>query len=85
MSVATAAAVDVFDGDLVSVSTDRGSITVPVAITPMVDHVVWLPLTSYGCRVHEQLGASPGDVVRIGPAAEPVGVVADERGKGGAE
>ena len=84
MSAVTAAAVDVFDGDLVSVSTDRGSITVPVAITEMVDHVVWLPLASRGCRVHDQLGASPGDVVRIGPAAEPVGATSDERGKGGA-
>jgi NADH-quinone oxidoreductase subunit G len=65
----TAAAADVFDGDLVTVSTDRGSITLPVAITEMVDHVVWLPLASRGCRVHEQLGASPGDTVRVAPGA----------------
>lgn len=84
MSAVTAAAVDVFDGDLVSVSTDRGAITVPVAITEMVDHVVWLPLASRDCRVHEKLGASPGDVVRIGPPAEPLGVTSDVRGKGGA-
>ncbi|WP_425955095.1 NADH-quinone oxidoreductase subunit G [Xylanimonas sp. McL0601] len=65
MSAATAAAVDVFDGDDVTVSTDRGSVTLPVRVTAMVDHVVWLPLASKGCRVHDQLGASPGDVVRI--------------------
>ncbi|MFD6175582.1 MULTISPECIES: NADH-quinone oxidoreductase subunit G [unclassified Isoptericola] len=85
MSAATAAAVDVYDGDRVTVATDRGSLTVPVAITEMVDHVVWLPLASRGCRVHDTLGAAPGDLVRIGPPAEPVGAGApagstDEQG-----
>jgi len=85
MSAATAAAVDVYDGDRVTVATDRGSLTVPVAITEMVDHVVWLPLASRGCRVHDTLGAVPGDLVRIGPPAEPVGagapaVSTDEQG-----
>jgi NADH-quinone oxidoreductase subunit G len=75
MSAVTAAAADVFDGDLVTVSTDRGTITLPVAITEMVDHVVWLPLASRGCRVHAQLGASPGDVVRVAPAAGDAVVV----------
>ncbi|MFE6969064.1 NADH-quinone oxidoreductase subunit G [Isoptericola sp. NPDC057653] len=85
MSAATAAAVDVYDGDRVTVATDRGSLTVPVAITEMVDHVVWLPLASRGSRVHDTLGAVPGDLVRIGPPAEPVGAGApagstDEQG-----
>ncbi|GAA1716118.1 NADH-quinone oxidoreductase subunit G [Isoptericola hypogeus] len=74
MSAATAAAVDVYDGDDVTVSTDRGELTVPVAITEMVDHVVWLPLASRGCRVHEVLGAGSGDLVRIAaPVVQPVG------------
>ncbi|PRZ09694.1 NADH dehydrogenase subunit G [Isoptericola sp. CG 20/1183] len=68
VSAVTAAGFDVFDGDLVTVSTDRGSITVPVAITEMVDHVVWLPTASRGCRVHDDLGAGPGAPVRIAPA-----------------
>jgi NADH-quinone oxidoreductase subunit G len=72
MSAVTAAAADVFDGDLVTVSTDRGAITLPVAITEMVDHVVWLPLASRGCRVHAQLGAAPGDVVHVAPASDVV-------------
>ncbi|MCA5895045.1 NADH-quinone oxidoreductase subunit G [Isoptericola sp. NEAU-Y5] len=81
MSAATAASVDVYDGDHVAVSTERGTITVPVAITEMVDHVVWLPLASRGCRVHEELGAVPGDLVRISPpspvgAAGPLGTTA---------
>lgn len=68
MSAATAAAADVYDGDQVTVATDRGAITVPVAITEMVDHVVWLPLASRGCRVHDTLGAVPGDLVRVSQA-----------------
>ena len=31
------------DGDKVTVATDRGSVTVPVEVVPMADHVVWLP------------------------------------------
>lgn len=88
MSAATAAAVDVYDGDRVTVATDRGAVTVPVAITEMVDHVVWLPLASRGCRVHDALGAAPGDLVRIGaPEAVAAGGVpgsTDEKAQGGA-
>ena len=43
MSAATAAEAAVADGDKVTVATDRGSVTVPVDIVPMADHVVWLP------------------------------------------
>jgi NADH-quinone oxidoreductase subunit G len=49
----------------VRVSTDRGAITLPVVVTDMVDHVVWLPLRSPGSSVHATLGALPGDVVRL--------------------
>ncbi|GAA1975364.1 NADH-quinone oxidoreductase subunit G [Isoptericola halotolerans] len=72
VSAVTAAGFDVFDGDLVTVSTDRGAITVPVAITEMVDHVVWLPTASRGCRIHDDLGARPGEPVRIAPAEKGV-------------
>lgn len=68
MSATTAAAVDVFDGELVRVGTDRGAITLPVVVTDMVDHVVWLPLRSAGSQVHATLGAVPGDVVTLAPA-----------------
>ncbi len=43
MSPATAAEAGVADGDKVTVATDRGAVTVPVAVVPMADHVVWLP------------------------------------------
>jgi NADH-quinone oxidoreductase subunit G len=69
LSATTAAAADLFEGDLVRVSTDRGSIELPVVITDMVEHVVWLPLGSEGSRVHRDLGAAPGALVRIEPAS----------------
>ncbi|WP_454041347.1 NADH-quinone oxidoreductase subunit G [Cellulosimicrobium sp. Marseille-Q8652] len=74
MSATTAAAVDVFDGELVRVGTDRGAITLPVVVTDMVDHVVWLPLRSAGSQVHATLGAVPGDVVTLAPAEASVDV-----------
>ena len=43
MSPATAAEAGAADGDKVTVATDRGSVTVPVEVVPMADHVVWLP------------------------------------------
>jgi NADH-quinone oxidoreductase subunit G len=43
----------------------------------MVDGVVWLPLNSAGCRVHDTLGAVAGDLVTVtphvsGPQVTPV-------------
>ena len=43
MSPVTAAEAGAADGDKVTVATDRGSVTVPVEVVPMADHVVWLP------------------------------------------
>jgi NADH-quinone oxidoreductase subunit G len=43
ISAATAAEAGAADGDKVTVATDRGSVTVPVEVAPMADHVVWLP------------------------------------------
>jgi NADH-quinone oxidoreductase subunit G len=43
MSAATAAEAGIADGDKVPVATGRGSVTVPVEVVPMADHVVWLP------------------------------------------
>jgi NADH-quinone oxidoreductase subunit G len=45
LSAATAAEAGVADGDKVTVATDRGSVTVPLEVVPMADHVVWLPAT----------------------------------------
>ena len=43
VSAATAAQAGLADGDKVTVTTDRGSLTVPLEVVPMADHVVWLP------------------------------------------
>lgn len=70
MSAATAAGFGVADGDRVAVSTKRGAVEVPAVVTDgMVDGVVWLPLNSAACRVHDTLGASAGDLVTVSVAA----------------
>ncbi len=55
----------VVDGDLVTVTGPNGVVTLPLAITPMPDHVVWLPMRSPGSEVRTQLGAGPGAAVRL--------------------
>ena len=66
LSPDTAAEIGAAEGDEVTVSTARGSITLPLTITDMPDRVVWLPLNSPGSAVHRQLGVTIGSVVRIG-------------------
>ncbi|MCV7286807.1 NADH-quinone oxidoreductase subunit G [Mycolicibacterium wolinskyi] len=68
LSAATAAEIGAADGDPVTVSTDRGAITLPLAITDMADRVVWLPMNSPGSAVHAQLGVTAGALVSIGRA-----------------
>ena len=68
MSAATAAEIGAADGDLVSVGTDRGQLTLPLVITPMPDATVWVPLNSTGSQVHRTLGVTTGAVVSIGRA-----------------
>jgi NADH-quinone oxidoreductase subunit G len=65
LSASTASAVGAADGGTVTVSTDRGSITLPVAITEMVDDVVWLPTYSPDSHVHASLGVVAGAVVSV--------------------
>ena len=69
MSPVTAAAAGVADGEEVTVSTAAGSITLPLAVTAMVDNVVWVPANSPGSRVREYLAAGAGDVVAVSKAA----------------
>ncbi|WP_432456876.1 NADH-quinone oxidoreductase subunit G [Cellulomonas iranensis] len=65
VSPATAQAAGLADGDDVAVSTDRGTVTVPVQVTDMADHVVWLPTNPRGAAVRDVLGAVAGTVVRL--------------------
>ncbi|MCR3719959.1 MULTISPECIES: NADH-quinone oxidoreductase subunit G [Prauserella salsuginis group] len=52
-------------GDHVTVSTDRGSVTLPVEVTDLPDGVVWLPGNSPGSKLRATLGAGHGAVVDI--------------------
>lgn len=70
LSALTAARTGVRDGDPVTISTGRGSITLPLVVTEMPDQVVWLPLNSAESAVHRALGVSTGAVVHI-DAGEP--------------
>jgi NADH-quinone oxidoreductase subunit G len=55
----------VAEGDPVTVGTDRGALTLPVAIADLPDGVVWLPTNSPGSGVHRTLGVASGAIVRI--------------------
>jgi NADH-quinone oxidoreductase subunit G len=67
---ALAAKLGVADGDDVTVRTERGSVTLPAAVTDMADGVVWLPTNSTGSTVRRTLGVTSGAVVSVaaGPA-----------------
>ena len=68
LSAETADEIGAADGDRVTVSTARGAVTLPLTITEMPEHVVWLPLNSPGSAVHRQLGVTAGAVVKVGVA-----------------
>ncbi len=68
LSASTAAEIGAAEGDPVTISTPSGAITLPLALADLPDRVVWLPLNSTRCAVHEQLGVSAGALVAIGAA-----------------
>ena len=73
LSAGTAAALQLPQRDaVVTLSTDRGSITLPALRTPMPDHVVWVPTNSAGSQVYAALGAGAGDHVKISVGQSPV-------------
>jgi NADH-quinone oxidoreductase subunit G len=65
LSKHTATDLGVAEGDPVTVSTDRGGITLPAALTDMPDGVVWLPTNSPGSTVRRALGVTAGATVRV--------------------
>jgi NADH-quinone oxidoreductase subunit G len=69
LSETTAKEIGLAAGGMLTVSTDRGSVTVPVQFVDMPERVVWLPTKSAGCHVHEALGVDTGAVVRISAGA----------------
>jgi NADH-quinone oxidoreductase subunit G len=70
LSAATAAEAGLAEGDPVTVTGPEGSVTLPLAVTPMPDRVVWLPLNSTGGGVASDTGARPGQAVGVGAAAD---------------
>jgi NADH-quinone oxidoreductase subunit G len=67
MSAVTAAEAGLADGDKVTVATGHGSVTVPVELVPMADHVVWLPAAGLpgGTTLRAELGAGHGAMVTL--------------------
>jgi NADH-quinone oxidoreductase subunit G len=65
LSAATAAGLGVTDGDDVRVSTDHGSITLPLVIADLPDDVVWVPTRTAGAHVRTDLAAAHGSPVQI--------------------
>ncbi|MDV7241912.1 NADH-quinone oxidoreductase subunit G [Rhodococcus oxybenzonivorans] len=68
LSAASAAEIGAAEGSSVTVSTDRGSVTLPLVVTDLPDRVVWLPLNSPESAVFRQLAAPMGSVVRVANA-----------------
>ncbi|RMI36694.1 molybdopterin dinucleotide binding domain-containing protein, partial [Streptomyces triticirhizae] len=75
LSRATAAEAGVTDGDRLAVTGPAGTVTLPLRVTEeLPDRVVWLPLNSVGGGAYQDLGARPGELVRVaapGSAASP--------------
>ncbi len=65
LSSATAAEIGAAEGDSVRVSTEHGSITLPLNVTEMAERVVWLPMNSATSVVHQKLRVTDGAVVEI--------------------
>jgi NADH-quinone oxidoreductase subunit G len=51
--------------DLVRVSTDAASVSVPVVVGDIDDQTVWLPANNGGVRLHRDLRARAGSIVRV--------------------
>jgi NADH-quinone oxidoreductase subunit G len=53
----------------VTITGDRGSVTLPVEVADLPDDVVWVPQNSFGRGVHAEL-SSPGGTVSVESAAK---------------
>jgi NADH-quinone oxidoreductase subunit G len=69
LSAVTAAALGVSAGDPVTVTTDRGSLTLPLVLADLPDDVVWVPTRTRGAHVRTDLAAAHGSPVRLSKGA----------------
>lgn len=66
ISATTAAHLGLADGERVRVGLATGeSVTAPVCVTEMADHVLWLPTNSAGCDLRAALATPGGDHVYV--------------------
>jgi len=65
LSAATAAELGAVEGGLVTVSSDRGSLTLPLVVADLPDRVVWVPMRTPDAAVRRDLAVRPGAVVRL--------------------
>ncbi len=65
ISAATAEALGVVDGDHLTVRAAQTTVTAPVLVSEMADHVVWLPTNSQGCDLRATLAGAPGALVTV--------------------
>jgi len=56
------AKIGVSAGDSVKISSDLGSLTLPVIIDQIADNLVWVPRNSEGSQVIANLGFTSGSV-----------------------
>ncbi len=61
----TASALGVADGDRLTVRAAETTVTAPVVVSEMADHVVWLPTNSQGCDLRATLAGAPGALVTV--------------------
>ena len=65
VSAATAGDIGVVDGDELTVRVGDTSVTAPVLVSEMADHVVWLPTNSVGSDLRAALAGAPGALVSV--------------------
>ena len=71
ISAGTAQGLGVTDGDALTVRVGDTTVTAPVLVCEMADHVVWLPTNSVGSDLRAALAGAPGALVSVtkeGPA-----------------
>ncbi|MEX2290739.1 MAG: NADH-quinone oxidoreductase subunit G [Mycobacteriales bacterium] len=73
LSAGTAADLGAADGELVTVSSDRGSLTLPLVVADLPDRVVWVPMRTPDAAVRRDLAVVPGAVVRLSVADATAG------------
>ncbi|USQ76941.1 NADH-quinone oxidoreductase subunit G [Ornithinimicrobium cryptoxanthini] len=83
ISAGTAESVGLTEGAHLAVSTERGTISLPVELTEMPDHVVWVPTNSPGSAVRATLGAEAGSIVAIAASQPADATTASHTATGG--